>query len=436
MYRERIPGRDPGRQSSTRSLDDPQGAPGKHTLTEGFAGMADASFTALRTEPLEDGTARAPDRAPSPASGGPRPTLEMLFGVPRSAATEAPQAVAANHTGMPDHLKSGLEALSGISLSDVRVHHDSARPPEVQARAYAKGSDIYLGPGQEPHLPHEGWHVVQQKQGRVQPTVQMHRGLPGVAQARGIAVNTDSALEREADEMGAKAASIGQSAQPALGPLRGTPDPTSSGVVQRVAFTEKEVEVALKTRAAAFSKAPYEIITPWDTEWGEQGGNCHGYTATGETHQSISGNALLSQLPDTEIVIFARDQQIAHSGRFHGGTLTHLLIGVGVLKSDIGQDLMGYERRFALPAERQELDDYLEAASVADARETEVSNMVAAVNRALRKGLEGATGLSERVFALQDDDDRTDYDLVSEEFSKYVKKHPEILEEDSEKSED
>ncbi|HAP61901.1 MAG TPA: hypothetical protein DCR93_21180, partial [Cytophagales bacterium] len=34
------------------------------------------------------------------------------------------------------------------------------------------GTDIHLAPGQQKHLPHEAWHVVQQKQGRVKPTLQ------------------------------------------------------------------------------------------------------------------------------------------------------------------------------------------------------------------------------------------------------------------------
>ena len=38
----------------------------------------------------------------------------------------------------------------------------------MQARAYTQGSEIYMAPGQERHLAHEAWHVVQQKQGRVQ----------------------------------------------------------------------------------------------------------------------------------------------------------------------------------------------------------------------------------------------------------------------------
>lgn len=101
-----------------------------------------------------------------------------------------------NNTGLPNNLKSGMESLSGISLDDVKVHRNSDKPAQLQAHAYAQGTDIHLGPGQEKHLPHEAWHVVQQKQGRVKPTKQLKSK---------IAINDDDVLEREADIMGAKA---------------------------------------------------------------------------------------------------------------------------------------------------------------------------------------------------------------------------------------
>jgi len=104
-----------------------------------------------------------------------------------------------NYTGLPDNLKTGMENLSGISLDDVKVHHNSDKPAQLQAHAYAQGTDIHLASGQEKHLPHEAWHVVQQKQGRVQPTMQM-KGK--------VNVNDDTGLEKEADVMGAKAENI------------------------------------------------------------------------------------------------------------------------------------------------------------------------------------------------------------------------------------
>ena len=104
-----------------------------------------------------------------------------------------------NNTGMPDNLKSGIESLSGYSMDDVKVHYNSDRPAQLNAHAYAQGTDIHVAPGQEQHLPHEAWHVVQQKQGRVQPTMQMKAGVP---------VNDDTGLESEADVMGAKALGV------------------------------------------------------------------------------------------------------------------------------------------------------------------------------------------------------------------------------------
>ncbi|HVZ25627.1 MAG TPA: DUF4157 domain-containing protein, partial [Sediminibacterium sp.] len=98
--------------------------------------------------------------------------------------------------GLPAQLRNGIEQLSGQSMRDVKVHYNSSRPAQLKALAFAQGSEIHIGPGQEKHLPHEAWHVAQQKQGRVQPTVQMKEGVP---------VNDDPSLEKEADLMGAKA---------------------------------------------------------------------------------------------------------------------------------------------------------------------------------------------------------------------------------------
>jgi len=101
-----------------------------------------------------------------------------------------------NNTGLPDNLKSGIESLSGHSMDDVNVHYNSSKPAQLNAHAFAQGTDIHLASGAEQHLPHEAWHVVQQKQGRVQPTRQM-KGK--------IDINDNEGLEREADVMGERA---------------------------------------------------------------------------------------------------------------------------------------------------------------------------------------------------------------------------------------
>ena len=109
---------------------------------------------------------------------------------------KARRAAAPKRTSLPEALKAGIESLSGMDVSDLREHRNSDKPAELNSQAYAQGSDIHLASGQERHLPHEAWHVVQQAQGRVRPTTQKRVQVP---------VNDDVALEREADELGAKA---------------------------------------------------------------------------------------------------------------------------------------------------------------------------------------------------------------------------------------
>jgi hypothetical protein len=138
------------------------------------------------------------DGNPSGAPAAQRSAIDMAAA--HGPAEQTASSVKRNETGLPDKLKNGVEALSGISMDNVRVHYNSSRPAQLQAHAYAQGSDIHLAPGQERHLPHEAWHVVQQAQSKVKPTMQLKIG---------VMVNDDQALEHEADAMGARAASLG-----------------------------------------------------------------------------------------------------------------------------------------------------------------------------------------------------------------------------------
>lgn len=104
-------------------------------------------------------------------------------------------APAGHGSALPAQLASGISQLSGVDLGGVKVHRNSAKPAQLNALAYAQGQDIHLGPGQEQHLPHEAWHLVQQAQGRVSATRQL----------KGTNINDDEALEREADQMGERA---------------------------------------------------------------------------------------------------------------------------------------------------------------------------------------------------------------------------------------
>ncbi len=101
-----------------------------------------------------------------------------------------------NRTGMSDELKAGLESSSGLDLSDVRVHRNSSKPALLNALAYTQGQTIHLAPSQDKHLPHEGWHVVQQLQGRAKT---------GGLQINDTCISDDLHLEAEADRMGSQA---------------------------------------------------------------------------------------------------------------------------------------------------------------------------------------------------------------------------------------
>ena len=70
---------------------------------------------------------------------------------------------------------------------------DDAAPVQTQGGCHAPAHrpEHSTAPGQERHLPHEAWHVVQQKMGLVRPTLQ----------AKGVGINDDPGLEQEADRM-------------------------------------------------------------------------------------------------------------------------------------------------------------------------------------------------------------------------------------------
>jgi len=144
---------------------------------------------------------------------------------------------------LPKNLKARMEHMGGVDLSDVKVNYNSANPQKIGALAYTKGNQIEIGPGQEKHLPHEAWHTVQQKQGRVQPTLQ----------AKGLPLNNDATLEKEADLMGAKANTYGEPTIVAKGSKNSG---NQVGVVQR--------KVADKKNQAGF-RVGDSVETYWGT---------------------------------------------------------------------------------------------------------------------------------------------------------------------------
>lgn len=131
---------------------------------------------------------------------------------------------------LPPPLRTTIERMSGVRMDDVRVHRDSPAPARVDALAFAHGSNIHLAPGQERHLAHEAWHVVQQKRGRVRPTHSVG----------GAPVNDEAALESEAQAMGDRAL---RPAAPPREPAVAAPAsvaPAGGQTVQRVKSNEAQ----------------------------------------------------------------------------------------------------------------------------------------------------------------------------------------------------
>jgi hypothetical protein len=99
------------------------------------------------------------------------------------------------HPSMDDlseSLKEGIESLSDMDLSKVRIHVGSSEPPRLADSSSASGTNIHLAAQQ----PRESWHVIQDTPGRVKPTPESKTNL---------SINEDAVLEREADDMGARA---------------------------------------------------------------------------------------------------------------------------------------------------------------------------------------------------------------------------------------
>lgn len=142
---------------------------------------------------------------------GKRTLEELLF--PERAAAGA-QSVPGR--AMPAAVQAKMERSFGADFSAVRIH-EGPQAQAAGAHAYAQGTDIHFAPGRyDPHsergqelLGHELAHVVQQSRGRVHATVQ----------AKGLPINDDAGLEREADEQGARAAR-GEPAHEGVGSAR------------------------------------------------------------------------------------------------------------------------------------------------------------------------------------------------------------------------
>jgi hypothetical protein len=121
----------------------------------------------LATDGKTEQAGQISPQAGSSATAGPHRAQALQ----RMAKTQpgSPAGGATTRTGSPDGLKAGVEALSSLPMDHMRLHHNADRPAQLRARAFAQGHDIHLAPGQQRHLPHEAWRLVQQAGGRVKP---------------------------------------------------------------------------------------------------------------------------------------------------------------------------------------------------------------------------------------------------------------------------
>jgi Domain of unknown function (DUF4157) len=116
----------------------------------------------------------------------------------------APAAPSSSGNSIPGAVRAKMEKSFGTSFGDVNIHTNSAQAKSIGALAYTQGSNVHFAPGRydpgsasgQSLLGHELTHVVQQRAGRV----------PKPTQNKALPINADTALEKEADDMGAKAA--------------------------------------------------------------------------------------------------------------------------------------------------------------------------------------------------------------------------------------
>ncbi len=105
---------------------------------------------------------------------------------------------------LPTDLQSNMEGAFGHDFSGVTIQRESAEATGLNARAFTQGEAIHFAPGEfnpdteggKNLIGHEFTHVVQQRNGVVTPTSVMGKGLY---------LNDDKRLEREADNLGQKA---------------------------------------------------------------------------------------------------------------------------------------------------------------------------------------------------------------------------------------
>ncbi|MCC5944575.1 MAG: DUF4157 domain-containing protein [Bernardetiaceae bacterium] len=156
-------------------------------------------------------------------------------------------------TGLPEQVQTKMESAFNTSFSDVKIHQNSSKASDIGAQAFTQGNNVHFAQAKfnpssqsgQQLIGHELSHVVQQREGKVKPTTQM----------KGVAINNDSSLEREADVQGAKAAR-GESVQRKA--VSGSSSPTHIAQAKPVQMVRER------------SKNVRENVSPYRKAEGEQ----------------------------------------------------------------------------------------------------------------------------------------------------------------------
>jgi len=111
---------------------------------------------------------------------------------------------ASSGKGLPANLQTKMEGAFGTSFNELEVKTNSVQAQEIGAHAFAQDNEIHFAPGKyDPEttggqrlIGHELAHIVQQKQGKVEPNFEGNNLLG----------NYEPGLENEADRLGQMAA--------------------------------------------------------------------------------------------------------------------------------------------------------------------------------------------------------------------------------------
>lgn len=216
----------------------PAKAAGKRTRTSALPARS------LSAGPVQRAAAPGPEAAAPHVEhwieAAVRPDLQPLQGQGEPSGHGELVVPSGGGRALPSEVQAKMERAFGADFSSVRIH-EGPHVAALGALAYTQGADVHFAPGQyAPHtekgqelLGHELAHTLQQAQGRVAAT----------GQAKGLPINADASLEREADEQGARAARgervfAAQAASPAAAPR---------AVAQRQAVIQRAVGFEFET---------------------------------------------------------------------------------------------------------------------------------------------------------------------------------------------